>query len=113
MRLVHPSCRARRRARPERSAAPPGLVLEVTDVFGLEGHCRRPRAEEAPPEAGTLFVRPVDEPQGHGPPLRGERAEDLQCRDGVEGAVKLATAWYGVHMAPKQDGLFRVTGSGG
>src|SRR5918998_4359355 len=84
-------------------------VFEVAHVVRFQSARGRARAEEAAPEAGPLFVGPVDETQSYGTLLRGEGAHDFDGADYVQGAVEPASVRHGVYVATDDDGLFRVT----
>jgi hypothetical protein len=89
------------------------FVFEVANIVGLQRPGRRPRAEEATTEAGALLVGPVNESERDRALLRGERAEDFEGADHVQGTVEPAAVWDGVYVAAEDDGLFGVAGGGG
>src|SRR5918997_1984162 len=84
----------------ERYAVP---IFEVANLVGLEGAGRGAGAEEAPPEAGPLLVRPVHEAQGYGALLRGEYPQDLERPHDVQGAVEPAALGDGVYVPAEED----------
>jgi hypothetical protein len=73
------------------------------------GKCRR--SKEAPAEACTLLVRPIDQPDRNRRPamkILGETTQDLKTGKNAKAAVQPATVRNRVEMTAKDKGAFGI-----